>query len=497
MAYDTLSQLIEFSQAGRVEIADTDFRLMELSYSTLSDALRAGREVYGVTSGFGPLYGFRANPDAERQGLGLICHLANGQGPPLNVDDTRLMILLRLSSMRRGFSGVSRAEWEAVRALYKAGFVPVVPSLGSLSASGDLTPLAHAALAMSGQGEAWVANGGGFSPEAASTVLDRSGLRPLAWTARSALAFVNGTSASLAIAISNHISLARLVRVGSMLTGAVGSLLGSTTDPYEMTVAKARSTTPGQTLVSSWILDEFDGRTASADARVLQEPYSLRCAPQILGAVADQLGTQAPLLLAEANGCSDNPVIAPDGIFHAGNFHAATVGLISDLHAILIHQVAFLAERQIALLIDPRFNGAENVLLAVRPGESSGVAGVQLTASSLTALIRQQCLPATSTALPTNFGNQDIVPMSLNAALARRVQVDSAWLVLGSLAVTINQYQHLTGRRHASSLFEYLRLLSPVIDTDRSMSSEVRSSAEALEKFSSGDPWVESLGGSR
>lgn len=478
--------------------------------------LDGSRRVYGVTHGFGPLVDHPADPDPARQGLGLISHLATGQGEPLPPDVTRTMVWLRLRGMALGHSAVDPKTWQRLADLLNAGFVPVVPSEGSLSASGDLVPLAHAALAFAAAGadgdpespiprtrnpesanphtwtpapgprapQAWCRDaGGGWRRADASAVLARLGLPPVAWDARSALAFVNGSSACLARALHTHRELGALTRAAAAVTGRTTALLGASGEPYEDALQRVRNQ-PGQQTAAAWIRAERAASGAGPDPapgphRPLQERYSLRCAPQVLGAVLDQLDLQGSVLTDEADGCSDNPVLVDGDLLHGGNFHAAPVAFASETHASCVHQVAFLLERQLALVLDPAANGGLPPLLTPRPGAGSGFAGVQIAASSHLGRLRQLGHPASFTAVPTNLDNQDQVPLALNSADAVARMTERAWWILGSLLLAVNQLAHLTGHRDQGEarLWRELREEFPPLDRDRPLAGEITRAA--------------------
>ncbi|NYI06955.1 aromatic amino acid ammonia-lyase [Allostreptomyces psammosilenae] len=481
MTYHSARDLVRSTEHARLVLEPGARARMDASADRLERALADGAEVYGLTRGFGPLATHPAGPDDAAQGLGLIHHLAAGQGPALPAASTRLMLRLRLEGMTRGYSGVRPATWAALAGAYNAGFLPVVPARGSVSASGDLLPLAHAALAFAGDGEAWRrAAGGEWRREPAAPALARLGLRPVRWRAREALAFVNGSSASLAVALENHVALLELGWLAAMLTGRVVALLGATGEPYLDGVTEARGGLAGHRHAARWIVEQAGPPLPAADARALQEPYSLRCAPQVIGSVLDHLWAAEALLLREARGCSDNPVITADAVLHAGNFHAVGAGVASDLHAVLAHQLAFLAERQLALLVDPARNGGLPPLLAASPGATSGLAGLQLAASAMVAEIRQKSFPATATALPTNLSNQDHVPMSLVGAVRTREQLELGGLVTASLAVAAAQVQHILGAPPTDALWSALLARSPRLVADRPLAAEVRGVRDLL-----------------
>lgn len=478
--------LAESGWQSKLELSETDFERMTKSVETLQRAVERGDKVYGVTQGFGPLVRYEASASREDQGLGLISHLAAGQGEPLSPQVSRYMLWLRLKGMTRGYSAVEPAAWARLAEFWNRGFTPVIPRDGSISASGDLVPLAHAALAFAGEGRAWVFSASeGWQTAPATEVLAQLGLEPHVWTGRQALAFVNGTSASLAAASFNHESILAMARCLAAISGRISCLLQSNQQAYAPGVGIVRGQ-PGQIQAAAWIREELYARATLTPnpARPLQEIYSLRCAPQVIGAVLDQLTAQENILKQEAQGCTDNPVIFEDTVLHAGNFHAMPVALCSDTQALCLHQLAFLAERQLALIVDPVHNGNKPPLLTPTPGPQSGFAGVQIAATSFVAKIRQLAHPASLTPLPTNLGNQDHVPMALNGANTVADLCNYAWWVLGSLALAVTQWTHLDGQTAAEdSIWGQLQAGFAPLDRDRPLAPEVRQAASVLQAY--------------
>lgn len=476
----TAPDIVDATDQAVLELTAEDRERMEASATTLEVALKDERPVYGVTRGFGPLGEFAANDDSGEQGLGLINHLSAGQLPDLPRRTSRLMLRLRLEGMKRGYSGVHPERWQVLADIYNAGFVPVVPSRGSVSASGDLVPLAHAAHAFAGRGQAWIPNGDGHRQLPADEALARLGIAPMRWDARDALAFVNGSSASLAVALENHAQLRRLAWAAAALTGWAADLLQCNSEPYNDGVVAARGRFPGHQQAAVWIRDQLAVSRDALDARTLQEPYSLRCAPQVIGSVLDHLQKGEELLVSEAQGCSDNPIVTSETVLHAGNFHAINVGLVTDAQALLAQQLAFLAERQLAVVVEPASNGGLPPLLASRPGATSGLAGLQLAASAMLAEVRQKSSPVTTTPVPTNLSNQDIVPVSLIGCLRTAEQLELTGLILGSLAVAVAQASHILSASARSQWSAAVLDLSPRLEEDRPISREVGLARDVL-----------------
>ncbi|MDT0456824.1 aromatic amino acid ammonia-lyase [Streptomyces sp. DSM 41527] len=459
-------------------LADADVARMRESGVTVDTYLAEGKPVYGLTQGFGPLVTYSSTSEME-QGSSLISHLGTAQGRPLGPEASRLVFWLRLNSMRKGFSAVSPSFWQRLADLWNAGFTPVIPRDGTVSASGDLQPLAHVALACAGYGEAWVRDAQGeWSPRPASQALAELGTEPLEWPVREALAFVNGTGVSLAVAILNQRSAVRLVRAVATLTARLTVLLGGNAEHYDEGVGQARNQ-PGQLRVARWIRQGLPEDHRRDERRPLQEPYSLRCAPQVLGAVLDQLTFAGEVLLREANGVTDNPLTHEGRVLHAGNFHAMPVGFASEQTGLALHMAAYLAERQLGLVVNPTTNGDLPIMLTPRAGRGCGLAGVQISATSFISRIRQLVTPASLTTLPTNGWNQDHVPMALNGANGVGEALDLGWLAVGSLALGAAQLAVMTeDAPEPAGVWAQLAGISPALEADRPMAAEVRAAAE-------------------
>ncbi|MGA5471286.1 aromatic amino acid ammonia-lyase [Streptomyces arboris] len=476
---DLLSQARPGARLDACDAADAE-RMRE-GVTALDELLAAEGQLYGITQGFGPLVVYPAAGAGEDQGSGLIAHLASAQGRPLPPEVSRLVVWLRLNSIRKGHSAVAPEFWDRLADLWNRGFTPVIPRDGTVSASGDLQPLAHAALALTGEGEAWqLDEDGGWSIVPAAEALAALGAEPITWRARESLSFVNGTSVGLAATMFNHRELLRLSRAVALLTSRAVTLLGSSPQAYHPAVGHIRGQT-GQILAAQWIRDGLPPGMRRAPHRPLQEPYSLRCAPQVIGAVLDQLSSTEQILVREATGCTDNPLYFEGEFLHAGNFHAMPVGLASDQIGLCLQQIAFLAERQLALLCTPATNGDRPPMLTPNPGSNSGLAGVQLSATSFVSRIRQLVYPSGLTSLPTNGWNQDHVPMALNGANSVGEALELAWLVVGSLGLGVTQFAAIEGREpEEAGVWAELARVSPPLSTDRPLAAEVRAARDIL-----------------
>jgi len=473
---------------------EADLAALEVSTAAVNKKLAADEPIYGLTRGFGPFVDYQAESELE-QGNSLISHLGTAQGRLLSPEMCRLVLWLRLNSIRKGRSAVSPDFWRILADLWNRGFTPAIPRDGTVSASGDLQPLAHAALAHTGYGETWVRDAaGGWRTQPATKTLADLGVEPITWPVREALAFVNGTGVGLAVGITNHQSALRLVRAGAMLTGRVAHLLEANPEHFHAGHAIARRQY-GQHITAEWIRREMRPDATRGGDRPLQEPYSLRCGPQVLGAVLDQLRFAGDLLEREADGCTDNPIVHEGDVLHGGNFHAMPVGFANEQIGLALHMAAYLAERQIGLVLSPTTNGGLPPMLTPRAGRGCGVAGVQISSTSFVARIRQLVYPASLTTLPTNGWNQDHVPMALNSANGVSDALELGWLTIGSLGLTVAQLGATLGHEPGDEgPWAELARISPPVDEDRPMAAEVRAATALLDRTAgellNGEGWV-------
>ena len=452
----------------RVLLDEAAAEQMECSRKGLQQVLDRGESVYGATTGFGPHVRYAADPDTEAQGSGLIAHLASGTGPYLAPTVVRATVLVRANSLSRGHSAVRPDVVRALLDMIDAGVVPAVPSTGSVGASGDLVPLAHVARCLTGEGRvldlpADDVDGeeqGDLSASSrtrpAAQVLREHGLAPVRLDARDALALVNGTALSTALA-ALAAARARLLLERTLDTvGWLYAALGAQPQALDPRLHAVRGQQPqaGAAESISRVARALSGSSATPwspaaaahAGRPLQEVYSLRCAPQVLGPALALVDFATATVDAELGGTSDNPVLVQQGgrweALHGGNFHAAASATASDLLSGALTQAAVLLERQVDVLANPATSHAP-LLLARFPGRQAGLAGAQLTASALVAEMRHACQWASTMSIPTNAGNQDIVPMAPLAgrtALAQGLRLAG---VLSVLALMVRQQQHL------------------------------------------------------
>ena len=376
----------------------------------------AGTVTYGVNTGFGKLASVRiADADLATLQRNLILSHAVGTGPALPDGIVRLILAMKAASLARGASGVQQAVVSSLIGALQAGALPVVPAKGSVGASGDLAPLAHLTAALMGFGE--IRLGDAVLP--AREGLSRIGQAPLALGAKEGLALINGTQVSTAIALSGLASIARVFDA-ALVAGAlsVDALKGSDT-PFDPRIQQLRGQ-PGQIKVATVLLELISGSAIRESHRhgdsKVQDPYSLRCQPQVMGAVRDLLANAATTLGIEANAVTDNPlVLGPGEIVSGGNFHAEPVAFAADMLAMGVCEIGNLSERRMALLVDPVMSGLPP-FLARDAGLNSGFMIAQVTAAALASENKQKAYPASVDTIPTSANQEDHVSMATHGA---------------------------------------------------------------------------------
>jgi histidine ammonia-lyase len=400
------------------------------SAETVAAIIRDGRTVYGVNTGFGAL-AQTAIPDhalAELQRRLVLSHSV-GVGAPMDDAVVRLMMALKVVGLARGYSGVRPAVIEALLALLRAGIMPIVPEKGSVGASGDLAPLAHLAAALIGEGEVRV----GGTRMKASQALAQAGLQPLVLAPKEGLALLNGTQASTALAL-HALFTAERVFTAAVVAGAlsVDAAKGSDT-PFDARIHAARGQA-GQMEVAEKYRALLAGsaiRESHLDCGRVQDPYSLRCQPQVTGACLDVLRNAARTLVIEANAVSDNPLVFDNGdVLSGGNFHAEPVALAADTLALAIAEVGALSERRIALLTDTHMSRLP-AFLVTDPGINSGFMIAQVTAAALASENKSLAHPASVDSLPTSANQEDHVSMATFAARRLRDMLANTATIVG------------------------------------------------------------------
>jgi len=389
---------------------------VDAAAQAVDDVIASGRTVYGVNTGFGLLARTRIEDTrlAELQRALVLSHSA-GTGPLLDDAVVRLVIALKAASLARGHSGIRWAVIETLVALADAGVMPCIPAQGSVGASGDLAPLAHLSAVLIGEGEARFE--GRVMP--ARDALARAGLRPVALGPKEGLALLNGTQVSTALALAGLLAAERAL-AAALVAGALSldACLGSDT-PFDPRIHAVRGHA-GQADAAAIYRSLLAGsalRASHKDCPRVQDPYSLRCQPQVMGACLDQMRHAASILITEANAVSDNPLVFADTgeILSGGNFHAEPVAFAADNLALAIAEIGALSERRIALLMDANLSGLPPFLVE-DGGVNSGFMIAQVTAAALASENKSLAHPASVDSLPTSANQEDHVSMATFAA---------------------------------------------------------------------------------
>ena len=408
----------------RVEVGDRAREAMAVSAEIVRRHADSDEPVYGVSTGFGSLATVPI-PRERRLELqrSLIVSHAAGMGPPVEREVVRAMMLLRARTLAMGRSGTRPEVADAICALLNAGITPVVPEHGSLGASGDLAPLAHCALALIGEGE--VDSPAGRS--AAADALAGAGIEPLVLTEKEGLALINGTDGILGMLVLAIVDLGLLLRTADIAAAmSVEALLGTDRAFAEDLVALRPQ--PGQARSAANLRRLLAGSAVVASHRYgdprVQDAYSLRCAPQVLGAARDALENAEATAASELLAAIDNPMVMPDGrVESCGNFHGAPLGLACDTLAIAIAQVGAIAERRTDRLLDPKRSQGLPPFLAADPGVDSGMMIAHYTQAAMVATNRRLAVPASSDSIPTSAMQEDHVSMAWGAARKLREAV--------------------------------------------------------------------------
>ena len=412
----TLGQLLQLWAGESARLDDASMRRVTESAASVERIVAGGETVYGVNTGFGLLANTRI-PDgrlAELQTNLILSHSA-GLGDPLPRHVSRLMIVLKLLGLGRGYSGVRPVVIEALQALLDKDAMPVIPSQGSVGASGDLAPLAHMTAALMGHG--CIDLGGEAMPAAAA--LQKLKMQPLELGPKEGLALINGTQASTAIALDALFAGERVfgaaVAAGAL---SVDALKGSI-KPFDPRISELRGQ-PGQIRVAAVIAKLLDGSLivpSHARCGKVQDPYSFRCQPQVMGAALDLLANAARTLVIEAGAVTDNPIVFPDedSAISGGNFHAQPVAFAADTIAMALCEVGSISERRTAVLVDPKMSGLPP-FLTEDSGVNSGLMIPQVTAAALVSENKSLAFPASVDSIPTSAGQEDHVSMAPIAA---------------------------------------------------------------------------------
>ncbi len=448
------------------------------SAAAVGRILARGEPVYGINTGFGKLASVRiADDDLAILQRNIVLSHAVGVGEAMPVPVARLMIALKLASLAQGASGIRPQTVSLLGTMLERGLTPAIPGQGSVGASGDLAPLAHMAAALIGVGEIIV--DGARLPAAAA--LERAGLSPVTLGPKEGLALLNGTQFSTAFALAGLFEAETLFQA-ALVTGALSTEAAKGSDtPFDPRIHALRRHR-GQIETAHALRALMTGSAIRAshltnDPRV-QDPYCLRCQPQVMGAVLDVLRQAANTLAIEANGVSDNPLIFPDTdeALSGGNFHAEPVAFAADVIALALCEIGSLAERRVAMLVDPALSGLP-AFLTPKPGLNSGFMMPQVTAAALVSENKQRATPASVDSIPTSANQEDHVSMAAHGARRLLPMCENVCAIVGIELLAAAQgcdfHAPMTSSRALESARAVLRLRVPPLADDRYLHTDM------------------------
>jgi len=474
----TLAELRVIARGGvRLRLDRAAVPAIERGAQAVKAIVARGEPAYGINTGFGRLATAHI-PDDQIDLLqrNLVLSHAVGVGRPMPAGVVRLMLATKISSLGRGYSGARLSVIEALAALYNADVLPVIPEKGSVGASGDLAPLAHLSAVLLGIGEVFVRGRRCGAAEG----LAAAGIGPIALKAKEGLALLNGTQASTAMALANLFAIEDLFRT-ALVSGAlcVDAAAGSV-KPFDARIHELRGQ-PGQVDAAAAYRQLLEGsgiNLSHRDCGKVQDPYSLRCQPQVMGACLDQMRHAAGVLLREANAVSDNPLVFPDTleVLSGGNFHGEPVAFAADNLALAVAEIGALAERRIALLIDSTLSGLPPFLVR-DGGVNSGFMIAHVTAAALASENKTLAHPASVDSLPTSANQEDHVSMSAFAARKLGEMAENTAAILAIELLAAAQGVDLRAPlRTSPALLEVLaaiRAVVPHYDLDRHFAPDI------------------------
>ncbi len=465
--------------------ADEPAELNHVRAHALAEIAAGDFPVYGINTGFGKLASIRIGAgDVAKLQRNLILSHCCGVGAPLAENIVRLVMTLKLISLGRGASGVRLEIVRLIEGMLENGVVPVIPEKGSVGASGDLAPLAHLSAVMMGEGEAFV----GGERLGGREALRRAGLAPVEFAAKEGLALINGTQVSTALALAGLFQAHRAIQA-ALVTGALSTdaAMGSPA-PFRAEIHRLRGH-QGQIDTAAALRGLLEGSAIreshrQGDERV-QDPYCIRCQSQVDGACLDVLRFVARSLKIEANAVTDNPLLLSDGsVISGGNFHAEPVALAADQIALAVCEVGAIAQRRIALLVDPSMSYGLPPFLTCKPGLNSGLMIAEVTSAALMSENKQMSHPASVDSTPTSANQEDHVSMACHGARRLLAMTDNLFGIIGIEAVTAAQGVELRAPLMTSPRLQRalaaIRAVVPALEEDRYMAGDLQAATELV-----------------
>lgn len=481
----SLEALGAVAAGAQVEIAPAAMERVQMARALVDRLASGDAPIYGINTGFGTLAEVKiAKTDLQQLQRNLILSHAAGVGSPLPLPEARALMALRANVLAKGYSGIRPSTLQVLVECLNRGVIPVVPERGSVGASGDLAPLAHLALVLIGEGEAFV-NGVRMPGREA---LAKVGLQPVVLEAKEGLALVNGTQAMCAVGIPTLLRAEALLEIAD-LAGAMTleGLLGSH-KPFMPEIHQLRGQT-GQAACAANLRQILTGSEivkSHENCAKVQDPYSLRCMPQVHGAARDGVAFSRGILAREANAATDNPLVFAElqQIVSGGNFHGQPVSMALDMLAISVTQLAAISERRVEQLVNPALSGLPP-FLTVKTGLNSGFMIAQVTAAALVVESRILCHPACVDSIPSSAGREDHVSMGMTAALKARSVVDHVRTVLAIevlvAAQALDLRKPLLAGRGVQRAYELVRSRVPSMIEDRELHKDMAAVAALID----------------
>ncbi|MCR9214001.1 MAG: histidine ammonia-lyase [Proteobacteria bacterium] len=473
-----------YEGAVRVSLDPSCWEGVTASAATVQNIIDENRTVYGINTGFGRL-AQEVIPADQLHKLqeNLVLSHSTGVGPLLDDRIVRLILVLKAASLARGFSGVTPAVIEALLGLIEHEIYPCIPAKGSVGASGDLAPLAHMSAALLGVGNVRM-NGEVIS---AKDALKHAGLPRLELGPKEGLALLNGTQVSTALALAGLFEAEKLLAAATLAGGLSLDAAKGTDAPFDERIHMARGQLGQIDMAGSYraLIMGSEIRKSHEDCEKVQDPYCLRCQPQVMGACLDQMRHAATVLTREANAVSDNPLVfIEDGeVISGGNFHAEPVAFAADNLALAIAEIGAMSERRIAMLIDTSISGLP-AFLVKNPGVNSGFMIAHVTAAALASENKQQSHPASVDSIPTSANQEDHVSMATHGARRLlRMSENTASIVgieLLAAAQGLELRRPLTSSPHLEALYSEIRALVPAYDEDRFFAPDLEAIKELV-----------------
>jgi histidine ammonia-lyase len=461
----------------RLEVAPSALVRVAAARALVDEIVAGGAAVYGITTGFGKLKNV-AIPRADLRALqeNLVLSHCCGIGEPLSSEEVRVVQVLRLNGLLRGHSGVRVELVEQLVRLFTKGFVPVVPGQGSVGASGDLAPLAHMAAAYMGHGRARLGERELTAAEALAAIEER----PLALEAKEGLALINGTEVMAGVGAGAYLRAATISRCADAIAALTIEALFGSQKPFDARLAELKGL-PGHVRTADNVrrcLAESRVMQSHVDCDRIQDPYSLRCVPQVHGAFKDALAHVGSVLAAEMNSVTDNPVLFPDTreVVSAGQFHGQPISMVLDYLALALATVGNISERRTEQLVNPDLSHLPGFLVS-RPGLHSGMMIAQVAAASLASENKVLAHPASVDTIPTSANQEDHVSMGMSAARKARAVCANVEHILAIEYLCAAQarefHTELEPGKGALAAYRLLRSRIPPLDRDRYLKADI------------------------